>query len=704
MDSCRHINRVKVSQDHSILNPQKWLCAECGTTESVWACLSCSHVACGRYIEEHAFKHYQQTKHPISIEVNERYVYCYVCDDYVLNDNPAGDLKLLRSTLNAVTTQSFEDVEKRGRRILRSKSFAGFENRAAAAKVNEVEDRNYTALWHRRVNLLSKVFYAWRSLVIKDVIKSEPKAQEASKSGPVQQGPSSSSSSSSSTSSLPPGVTTVTSPTRKKPPILLPGTTGLRNLGNTCYMNSILQVLSHLEGFRDYFLYLTGDFSPGNTPQRECRTPKHPNYMRQTTVECFQHINTPKKKSESDRGGLNGGSTEVAPSGTSKLQNQATDSNQRMVTRSEDLSLSEELHALFRVIWSGKWVLVSPHAVLHAVWNHIPSFKGFAQQDAQEFLCELLDKVQNELQASVSASSVRDVIAETFQGELISEVKCLACGQKSQRFEPFMDLSLDFPDRYHDPKCAEAQESCHITEMLAKFTETEKLDGEIYSCEYCNSKRRKTSNKTVIYTEAEKRFLVNKLPPVLRLHLKRFRWSGRNHREKIMTHVDFNDDLRMEPFCNPEQCLVNTYYTLSAVVIHHGRGFGSGHYTVYVWNDSTRAWFLGNDAKVEPCMMTDVLKAQAYILFYTQSASPSLSSKPEVLATPLDSTSEEEVDDEITFNFRANSPECTLPNKRSRTESESKYTVAKRKRTTSTSWCSRPPCKFAVMMSCWKRQ
>ncbi|XP_013379544.1 ubiquitin carboxyl-terminal hydrolase 44-like [Lingula anatina] len=75
MDSCRHINRVKVSQDHSILNPQKWLCAECGTTESVWACLSCSHVACGRYIEEHAFKHYQQTKHPISIEVNERYVY-----------------------------------------------------------------------------------------------------------------------------------------------------------------------------------------------------------------------------------------------------------------------------------------------------------------------------------------------------------------------------------------------------------------------------------------------------------------------------------------------------------------------------------------------------------------------------------------------------------------------------------------------------
>uniref|UniRef100_A0A3Q2VFP0 UBP-type domain-containing protein n=1 Tax=Haplochromis burtoni TaxID=8153 RepID=A0A3Q2VFP0_HAPBU len=37
---------------HSILNPQKWHCVDCNTTESIWGCLGCAHVACGRYIEE----------------------------------------------------------------------------------------------------------------------------------------------------------------------------------------------------------------------------------------------------------------------------------------------------------------------------------------------------------------------------------------------------------------------------------------------------------------------------------------------------------------------------------------------------------------------------------------------------------------------------------------------------------------------------
>ncbi|KAK1338420.1 hypothetical protein QTO34_001536 [Cnephaeus nilssonii] len=34
MDRCKHVGRLRLAQDHSILNPQKWCCRECTTTES----------------------------------------------------------------------------------------------------------------------------------------------------------------------------------------------------------------------------------------------------------------------------------------------------------------------------------------------------------------------------------------------------------------------------------------------------------------------------------------------------------------------------------------------------------------------------------------------------------------------------------------------------------------------------------------------
>lgn len=87
------------------------------------------------------------------------------------------------------------------------------------------------------------------------------------------------------------------------------------------------------------------------------------------------------------------------------------------------------------------------------------------------------------------------------------------------------------------------------------------------------------------------------------------RWSGRNHREKIGVHVVFDQVLTMEPYCCRDMLSSldkETFaYDLSAVVMHHGKGFGSGHYTAYCYNteggacallcgvgDTKKGWFV----------------------------------------------------------------------------------------------------------------
>lgn len=59
-------------------------------------------------------------------------------------------------------------------------------------------------------------------------------------------------------------------------------------------------------------------------------------------------------------------------------------------------------------------------------------------------------------------------------------------------------------------------------------------------------------------------------------------------------------------------------YDLSAVVMHHGKGFGSGHYTAYCYNTEGGFWVHCNDSKLDVCSVEEVCKTQAYILFYTR--------------------------------------------------------------------------------------
>lgn len=71
---CRYIQQPANNQS---------LCTKCGTQEKLWICLICGHVGCSRYQESHAQRHFIETNHNYSLEIETQRVWDYAGDNYV---------------------------------------------------------------------------------------------------------------------------------------------------------------------------------------------------------------------------------------------------------------------------------------------------------------------------------------------------------------------------------------------------------------------------------------------------------------------------------------------------------------------------------------------------------------------------------------------------------------------------------------------
>lgn len=309
-----------------------------------------------------------------------------------------------------------------------------------------------------------------------------------------------------------------------------------------------------------------------------------------------------------------------------------------------DESLFTSLRDIFEAIIGNQSRIgvVSPHRFLEILRRENEMFRSAMHQDAHEFLNLLLNQVVDNVEmfakqhpslmqtpANGSAIQPMDMTVSTsglnvpkagpdthwvhdlFEGLLTSETRCLTCENTSQRDEAFLDLSVDL--------------SAHtsVTSCLRKFSEEEMLcERNKFHCDNCGGLQ-----------EAEKRMKIKRLPRILALHLKRFKYTEDLQRlQKLFHRVVYPFHLRLfnttEDAEDPDRL-----YELYAVVVHIGGGPYHGHY-VSIVKTQDRGWLLFDDELVEPVDKSYVMNffggepvpgiqdakqlACAYVLFYQE--------------------------------------------------------------------------------------
>lgn len=469
----------------------RWSCSKCRSNNSPWMCLKCGLVLCGRYVKAHCKSHSEQnTGHNVCIN-DSLMVFCYTCDDFVINDTHTSHIQLIRTSLE---TEQKSRVRKR-QCTLEVGSLFGSQS-PIKKKLRRSSKENKYGTSHQRFK-----------------------------------------------------------------------TVGLRNLGNTCFMNAILQSLSNLKQFSCYFKEL---------PAIEINVKADQEAPRKYCTRSY---------------------------------------------KSDDKSLVEELRKVLCALWQGGSKAISPDSLFSVVWKVVPRFRGYQQHDAHEFMLYLLDCVHSELLLSEKFNNRKDtIVTGIFGGQLQSELACLKCGAISSKQEPYLDLSLDIPmkkstlHRQHSPQTKQrrVRDVCHLEDCLQRFVALENLaESEWYLCSKCKMRQPST-----------KKFWLLRLPNVLVLHLKRFRYSALS-RSKVDTFVRFPvKNLDMNPYLLKSAQRSHRVgnkahmYDLAAAVVHHGSGAGSGHYIAYARHEGI--WYNFNDSTVSPTTEDSIVHCKGYILFYTR--------------------------------------------------------------------------------------
>lgn len=333
--------------------------------------------------------------------------------------------------------------------------------------------------------------------------------------------------------------------------------TGLVNIGNTCYLNAVLQCI--------------------------CRVPEMYKYFTVTYQQQTQYF--PKR-------------TNIMKAFAKQFYNLITSLHDRQDTRPIQPQTFRRLLGIFNT-----------------------DFLSSRQQDAHECLLLIMNKLHESIKIQVIINIEGTVtskyqyhkkkayeqykkfleitgyseINKLFYGQYKSSIKCEKCENITYKYDPYCTIEIQIPEN-----------AVTLYDCLDKFCCNEKLEkNESYNCDNCKTKN----------TTATKKLKLWNVPQILIVQLKRFKHDY----TKLNKHIHCPHLLNLTKYTSqPDKPTtpnnINIQMMTLISTIEHSGNLNAGHYIAKC--KTTSGWKLFNDAHVTPIPTNNVITKNTYILMY----------------------------------------------------------------------------------------